>query len=64
MLHFVQMAFLVFHEFDADGMSIPTGCTGRVFHTLRGKHSVPLATLLHRLTRYPSSSAWAFPVAG
>jgi hypothetical protein len=43
--------------------SVPTDCTRRVFHALRGKHSAPLATPLHRLTRCPSSSAWAFPVA-
>jgi hypothetical protein len=44
--------------------SVPTGCTRRVFHALRGRHSAPLATPLHQLTRCPSSSAWAFPVAG
>jgi hypothetical protein len=24
--------------------SVPTSCTGRVFHALRGKHSAPQAT--------------------
>jgi hypothetical protein len=60
---FVQMAFPVFHEFDADRRSVPMGCTGRVFHALRGKHSALQATSHHRLMRCPSSSAMAFPVA-
>jgi hypothetical protein len=34
--------------------SVPTGCTGRVFHALCGKHSAPLATPLHRPTRCSS----------
>jgi hypothetical protein len=44
--------------------SVPTDCTGRVFHALRGKHSAPLATPPHRIARCPSLSAWAFHVAG
>jgi hypothetical protein len=53
----VQMAFPVFHEYDADGTIRTNGCTGRVFHALRGKHSAPLATPPHRPTRCPSLSA-------
>jgi hypothetical protein len=43
--------------------SVPIGCTRRVFRALRGKRSVPQATSHHRLTRWRSSSAMAFPVA-
>jgi hypothetical protein len=43
--------------------SVPTGYTGRVFHALRGKHSALQATSHHRLTRCPSLSAMAFPIA-
>jgi hypothetical protein len=62
---FVQMAFPVFHEFDADGTIRTNGLHwgGGGFHALCGKHSVPQATSHHRLMRCPSSSAMAFPVA-
>jgi hypothetical protein len=43
--------------------SVPTGCTGRVFRALRGKRSVPQATSPHRITRWRSLSALAFPAA-
>jgi hypothetical protein len=60
---FVQMAFFVFHKFDADGTIHTNGLHWEGFHALRGKHSAPLATSPHRLTRCPSSSIMAFPVA-
>jgi hypothetical protein len=40
---FVQMASPMFHEFDADGTIRTNGLHWEGF--LRGKHSVPLATL-------------------
>jgi hypothetical protein len=59
---FVQMVLPVFHEFDAEGTIRTNGLHWEVFHVLRGKHSAPLVTLLHQLTRCPTY--WVFPVAG
>jgi hypothetical protein len=47
----VQMAFPVSTSSTLTVRSVPTGCTGRVFRALRGKHSAPQATSHHRLTR-------------
>jgi hypothetical protein len=61
---FVQMAFLVFHEFDVDGTIRTNGLHWEGFPRLAWEALSAQATSHHRLMRCPSSSAMAFPVAG